>query len=172
MDPFSVTAGVVGIADSVTKLSCAISRFRHDYKCADEDLDIAWQHALLLKEEIRALDAKKACYFTSPHKTKLRNPSPDAATEKGHVVMEEASFAKAMSTAHALLSAIEQSFPLHSEPHTWKTKVRWALKDKRVLADLKDRLKSAESTLQGIASMEQLLVLHYIEPLSSIYAHG
>jgi len=70
--------------------------------------------------------------------------------------MDEASFTEAMSTAHDLLTAIEESFPMRSEPHTWRSKVRWAMKDKRIFAQQKERLTSAESTLQGIADMEKL----------------
>ena len=70
--------------------------------------------------------------------------------------MEEDSFTEAMSTAHDLLSTIEVSFPLRSEPHTWRNKVRWAMKDKHALAQLRERLSSTESTLQGIVTMEQL----------------
>ena len=143
MDPFSITAGVVGIADSVTKLSSLIFRLRHDYRCADEDLDNARQHALLLREEIKPLETRKAGL-------------PHALNQKSYVVMEEGPYTKAMSTAHDLLSTIESSFPLRSEPHTWRSKVRWALKDKQTLVELQERLKSAESTLQGIATMEQL----------------
>ena len=72
------------------------------------------------------------------------------------MVLEEAPSAKAISTACGLLSTIEASFPLRSEPHTWRSKARWAMKDKQVLARLKERLKSAESTLQGVVTMEQL----------------
>lgn len=156
MDPFSITAGVVGIADTVTKLSCTVARFRDDYKLADEELDIARQHALLLKEEIRALEARKASTYVAPRKTSKGLHDHDTAKGSNHSVMEEAAFTKAISTAQELLVAIESSFPLRSEPHTWRSKMRWALKDKQVLTHLKDRLRSAESTLQGIASMEQL----------------
>jgi hypothetical protein len=34
--------------------------------------------------------------------------------------------------------------------------VRWAMKDKNTFAQLKERLRSTESTLQGIVAMEQL----------------
>lgn len=34
--------------------------------------------------------------------------------------------------------------------------MRWPIKDKDVLLQVKERLKSVESTLQGIAAMEQL----------------
>jgi len=156
MEPFSITIGVVGLLDSVTKLSCTISRFKHDYKLADKDLDIARQHALLLKAEIRALESRKASNYSPPRKTAKGHHNSNRAAETSHLVMEEASFAKAMSTAHELLSAIEASFPLCSESHTWRSKVRWAMKDKHVLAQIKERLRSAESTLQGIAAMEQL----------------
>lgn len=44
----------------VTKLISAINRFKDDYKVGDEDLDIAWQHALLLQEEIKALESTNA----------------------------------------------------------------------------------------------------------------
>lgn len=156
MDPISLTSGIITILGSVTKLSCAISRFKDDYKLADVDLDIARQHALLLKEEIRALESRRASCYSPPHKTAKGHRGSNCAPETSPLLMEDASLAKAMSTAHELLSAIETSFPLRSEPHTWRSKVRWALKDKRVLAQLKERLRSAESTLQGIVSMEQL----------------
>lgn len=156
MDPLSVTAGVVGIATTVTNLSCAISRFKDDFKLADEDLDIARQHALLLKEEIRALESTKATNYSPLRKAAKGHHNRDLGGETRHLVMEEDAFAKALSTAHELLSTIEASFPLRSEPHTWRSKVRWALKDKHALTQLKERLKAAESSLQGIASMEQL----------------
>ena len=152
MDPFSIAAGVVSILDCVTRLSSAISQFKDDYKLADADLDVAQQHALLLKEEIRALGLKKA----SHHNSADGQDGFDYAAESSHFVPEEDSFAKAMSTASELLSTIEASFPLRSEPHTWRTKVRWAMKDKQVLHQVKERLKYAESTLQGIAAMEQM----------------
>ena len=147
MDPLSTAASIVGILDIVTRLSSAISQFKEDYKLADADLDLAWQHALLLKEEIRALESKKPS----------RDPPPyESAKGQDGFDMEEASFTKAMSTACELLSTIEASFSLRSEPHTWRSKVRWAMKDKQVLQQVKERLKSAESTLQGIVAMEQL----------------
>lgn len=153
MDPFSITAGVVGILDSVTKMSCAISQFKEDYKLADAQLDIARQHALLLQEEIRALESRGATDFSPRPK---KDHDFGCAVEGGRLVLEKPSFAKAMSTAHELLSTIDASFPLRSEPHTWRSKVRWAMKDKNAFAQLKDRLRSAESTLQGIVTMEQL----------------
>ena len=149
MDPFSIAAGIVGILDTVTSLSRALSLFKDDYKLADADLDVARQHALLLKEEIRALDSKKELSHPPLHKD-------SEGVDGGHLCPEETAFAKAMSTACELLSTIEASFSLRSEPHTWRSKVRWAIKDKRVFQQVKDRLKSAESTLQGIAAMEQL----------------
>ena len=156
MDPFSTVAAVVSIFDTVTRLSSAISRFRNDYKLADADLDLARQHALLLKEEIRALESRKASYHPPAHMTTKEQDALDCLTESTHLDLEEASFAKAILTACELLSTIEVSFPLRSEPHTWKSKVRWAMKDKQILQKLKERLKSAESTLQGIVAMEQL----------------
>ena len=156
MDPFSITAGVVGILDSVTCLSRAISQFRDDYKLADTDLDIARQHALLLKEEIRALESKQASNNIPSRKTAKGHHGFGPSAETSYLVLEEASFTKAMSTAHELLSTIEASFSLRSEPHTWRSKVRWAMKDKHVLAQLKERLRSTEGTLQGIVAMEEL----------------
>lgn len=153
MDPLSITAGVVGILDTVTKLSCAVSRFKEDYKLADAHLDIARQHSLLLQEEIRALESWGATNCSTPRKT---HHDSGCATESSHLVLERASFAKAMCTAHELLSTIDGSFPLRSEPHTWRSKVRWAMKDKNAFAQLQERLRSAESTLQGIVTMEQL----------------
>ena len=156
MDPFSIATGVVGILGCVTKLSTAISRFKDDYKFADADLDIARQHALLLKEEIRALESKNASHHPPPHKSAAGQDGFDRAAESSDFVLEDTSFAKAMSTACELLSTIEASFPLRSEPHTWRRKMRWAMKDKQVLLQVKERLNSAESTLQGIVAMEQL----------------
>lgn len=162
MDPFSITAGVVGMLGCVTKLSCTINGFRHDYKVADEDLEIARQHALLLQEEIRALESAKASKYSQQNKS-VRDLHGSSYTDDNTTpVMEEASFTKAISTAHELLSTIESCFPLRSEPHTWRSKVRWVMKDKVVLAQLKERLKSTESTLQGIATMEQLRVSNMI----------
>ena len=156
MDPFSLAAGTVGLLDCVTRLSNAISKFKDDYKLADADLDIARQHALLLKEEIRALKSIKGSHHPPPHKSAEGKDGFDRAAEGSHLVLEDTSFAKAISTACELLSTIEASFPLRSEPHTWRLKVRWAMKDKQVLLQVKEQLKSAESTLQGIAAMEQL----------------
>lgn len=36
----------------------------------------------------------------------------------------------------------------------------WALKDKKLLEQLYERLQTVETTLQGIVSMEQLYVRH------------
>lgn len=155
MDPLSITAGAVGILGAVTKLSGAVSRFKQDYKLADEDLNVARNHALLLKEEIGKLESMNSSNYSPPRKM-AEGCSCDRAADTGHLAMDESSFAKAMSTARDLLSDIEASFPLRSEPHTWRSKVRWAVKDKQVLAQLKERLQSAESTLQGIVEMEQL----------------
>ena len=154
MDPFSIVTGTVGLLDCVTRLSNAISRFKDDYKLADADLDIARQHALLLKEEIRALESKKDSHHSPPHKSAEGQDRFDRDAGSSH--LEDASFAKAMSTACELLSTIEASFPLRSEPHTWRRKVRWAMKDKQVLLQVNKQLQSAESTLQGIVTMEQL----------------
>ena len=156
MDPFSIAASTVGLLDCVTRLSKAVSRFKDDYKLADADLDIARQHALLLKEEIRALESKKGSYHSTPHKSAQGRESFDRTTDSGHLVPEDTSFANAMSTACELLSTIEASFPLRSEPYTWRRKVRWAMKDKQVLLQIKEQLQSAEITLQGIVAMEQL----------------
>ena len=49
-----------------------------------------------------------------------------------------------MSTACELLSTIEASFPLRSEPHTWRRKVRWPMKDKQVLLQVKEQLQSTK----------------------------
>src|SRR4051812_3656541 len=116
MDPFSITVGVLGISDAVCKLGGAVSRFRDNYKLADEDLDIARQHALLLKDEIEALDARRESYHASCDKT-LKLPTVMSTTE-------EASFEKAMLTAKELLAGIEESAPLLSEPYTWRSRVR------------------------------------------------
>lgn len=156
MDPLSITAGVVGLLDTVSKLSSAISRFKQDFKLADEDLNVARNHALLLKEEIRGLEPRKSSNYSPPRKKNPGHNDSDRAGETDHLTMEKSSFEKAMSTARELLSDIEACFPLRSEPHTWRSKVRWAIKDKEVLAHLKERLQSAESTLQGIVAMEQL----------------
>jgi replication initiation and membrane attachment protein DnaB len=156
MDPLSITAGVVGILQVVTSLSNTIYRFTEDCKLADEDLNVARNHALLLNEEIRVLELRKASIYSSASKTATGRHDSDQADQTVQLTMDEASFAEAMSTAHDLLSDIQCSFPLRAEPHTWRGKVRWALKDKKVLGRLKERLKSAESTLQGIVAMEQL----------------
>ena len=156
MDPFSTAASIVGLLDTVTRLSSAISAFKEDYKLADAELDLARQHALLLKEEIRALESQKASRHPTPHNSAKAQDGFDRAAESDPLVLEEASFAKAMSTACELLSTIEAAFPLRSEPHTWRSKVRWAMKDKQVLLQVKERIKTAESTLQGIVTMEQL----------------
>ncbi|KAJ5389255.1 ankyrin [Penicillium cataractarum] len=156
MEPLSAVASVANVADAVVKLSSAISQFRQDYKLADEELDIARNHALLLKEEIAALESRSSWNYTPPRKSTKGLSDFDPAAETSPLGIDESSFARAMSTARGLLSDIESAFPLRSEPHTWRSKVRWAIKDKKVLARLKERLQSAESTLQGIISMEQL----------------
>ena len=161
MDPLSVTAGVVGILDSVTRLNSAIAAFRNDYKVADEDLNFARKHALLLREEIEGLDLVTLPPYTPPSKSgKNRHLQHGSNDDAG---MDRVSFILAMTTARDLLSSIEEAFPLRSEPHTWKSKVRWAIKDKGVLEGLKEKLKAAESTLQGVVAAEQLYILlcHY-----------
>ena len=155
MDPFSITAGIIGVLDCVTKMSCAISRFKADYKLADADLEIARQQALLLQEEIAALESRKTSDYSQLCGKTNGDYKCDHGAENSHG-LEKASFTKAMSTAHNLLSSIDSSFCLRSEPHTWRSKVRWAMKDKHNLAQLKDQIRSTESTLQGIVTMEQL----------------
>ncbi len=152
MDPLSISVGVVGLADTVTRLSRSISRFTKDYQLADEDLDVARSHALLLKEEIRGLEARLE---TPPPYSPSRTTAP-GWTDSDGPVMGETSFEKAMVTARDLLSSIEAAFPLRSEPHTWRSKVRWALRDKKTLASLMERLRTAESTLQGIMAVENM----------------
>lgn len=156
MDPLSVTASVVGILETVSKLSSAVYRFTQDYKLADEELNAARSHALLLKDEIMGLESRKASSYLPPRKTVKSRDGFDRPAVAECLAMGESSFEKAMSTAHGLLSDIEAAFPLRLGPHTWRSKVRWAMKDKRVLVDLRKRLQSAESTLQGIVSTEQL----------------
>ncbi|KAJ5175412.1 ankyrin [Penicillium canariense] len=156
MDPLSAVASVANVADAVAKLSSAIAQFRQDYKLADEELDIARSHALLVKQEIEALEFRKPWKNTPRHKATPGLDGFDALAETTPLSMDETSFTTAMSTARGLLSDIESAFPLRSEPHTWRSKVRWAIKDKKLLARLKERLQSTESTLQGIVSMEQL----------------
>jgi hypothetical protein len=156
MDPLSATASVVNVLDAVAKLSKAIARFKHDYALADEDLNIARSHALLLKAEISGLESRNPIDHLPPRKTGKGRDEVDRMTGIGRPTMDKSSFAMAISTARDLLYDIEASFPLRSEPHTWASKVRWAIKDKKVLEHLKDRLRSTESTLQGIVSMEQL----------------
>ncbi|GAB1318154.1 hypothetical protein MFIFM68171_08364 [Madurella fahalii] len=90
MDPLSITAGVAGILDVVSRLSIAVSKFKEDYKLADEDLNTARGHALLLKEEIRALEARKWASYSPPHKM-AKKESGDAL---GAVTMDESSFEK------------------------------------------------------------------------------
>ncbi|KAH7304238.1 ankyrin repeat-containing domain protein [Stachybotrys elegans] len=163
MDPLSVTAGVVGILDTVTKLSGAISKFQHDYKAADEDIRFARKHALLLREEIQGLDALTLPSYTPSEPTKTHHLLDSHRNiPSGNTGMDKMSFNIAMSTARDLLSNIEEAFPLRSKPHTWKSKVRWAMKDKQALDSLKQQLKSAESTLQGVVATEQLRVSRMI----------
>ncbi|KAI3319325.1 ankyrin repeat-containing domain protein [Xylariaceae sp. AK1471] len=162
MDPLSITVGVVGLLDVVSKLSCAILKFKQDYRLADEDLDFARNHALLLNEEIRRLEERKSSSFSPPRKTVKLHNDVGQTSDNGHLVMEDAAFEKAMMTARDLLCDIEASFSLRSNPHTWRSKVRWAMKDKQSFAHLKERLQSAESTLQGIVLMEQLRISRII----------
>jgi hypothetical protein len=150
-------AAVVQITDAVVKLSSAIAKFRHDYKLADKDLDVARTHALLLKEEIAALECRKPWRASMALRQSNEKKGFNQVANPNHdVAMDQTSFSKALSTASALLSDIDTAFPLQLEPHTWRTRARWAIKDKRIFAELKERLRSTESTLQGIISMEQL----------------
>ncbi|KAI8634383.1 ankyrin repeat-containing domain protein [Xylariaceae sp. FL1651] len=162
MDPLSVTAGVVGLLDVVSRLSFSILRFKGDYKLADEDLNSARDHALLLKEEISKLEQIKSSSFSPPRKTAKLHNDLDQISNHSHLAIDDASFEKAIATARNLFRNIEASFPLRSDPHTWRSKVRWAMKDKQAFAHLKDHLQSAESTLQGIVLMEQLRVSRMI----------
>lgn len=75
-------------------------------------------------------------------------------------IMDDTALEKAMATARHLLSDIETAFALRADPHTWRSKARWALKDKKLLEQLYERLQTVETTLQGIVSMEQLYVRH------------
>ncbi|KAL8854173.1 MAG: hypothetical protein Q9221_001096 [Calogaya cf. arnoldii] len=142
----------MSVLDCVTKLRFAINRFKDNYKLAAADLDIARQHALFLQEEIRALEPTKTTDCRPVSKTGKEPRDLDNVAEAVHPVLEEASFAKAISTAHELLSTIEASFPLRSESHIWRWKVRWIMKDKQVLAPLEEQLNFTESTLYGIQS--------------------
>ncbi|KAK0754841.1 ankyrin repeat-containing domain protein [Schizothecium vesticola] len=151
MDPLSVTAGVVGILDTVSKLGGAIYRFRQDYKCADEDLNVAREHALLLRDEIQALETQRLA--PRPQPTRRKSGSDDGTAPP---IMDDVALEKAMATARHLLSDIETAFPLRVDPHTWRSKARWAMKDKKLLEQLYERLQTVETTLQGIVSMEQL----------------
>ncbi|RYP46066.1 hypothetical protein DL769_011416 [Monosporascus sp. CRB-8-3] len=162
MDPLSITVGVVGLLDAVSRLSNTILGFKQDYGLADEDLNVARNQVLLLKEEIRGLEARKSSSFSPPRKTARLHNDSDQAGDNAHLFMDDAAFEKAIMTARDVLCNIEASFPLRSEPHTWRSKVRWAMKDKQTFAKFKERLQSAESTLQGIVSMEQLRVSRMI----------
>lgn len=150
MDPLSVIAGVVGISDSISKLCGAIVQFKEDYRLADDDLDAARDHAILLREEIRGLDLKMQLSRPPDDEKHHGEPIPH------HSAVENPAFAKAMSVARDVLTGLEKSFSLRASAHTWRSKIRWALKDKQALAQLKGQLQSAESTLQGLVAMEQL----------------
>jgi hypothetical protein len=150
-------AAVVQITDAVVKLSSAIAKFRHDYKLADKDLDAARTHALLLKEEIAGLESRMSWKANMALGQSNEKKAFDQVANSNHdLVTDQSCFGKALFTASALLSDINTAFPLQLEPSTWRTKARWAIKDKRIFAELKERLRSTESTLQGIVSMEQL----------------
>ena len=156
MDPLSLTMAVVGISGAISTLYTTVSQFKDDCKLADEDLDVARSHAILLQEEIRGLESRRLPVHAQPGKRAKERSGCNNDGWTGHLAMEEASFEKALSTARNLLCDIEMSFALRSEPHTWRSKVRWAIKDKQVFARLMERLQRAESTLQGIVSIEQL----------------
>ncbi|KAI1323574.1 ankyrin repeat-containing domain protein [Xylariaceae sp. FL0255] len=148
MDPLSVTTNVVGLPDAVTKL---------------KDLDLARSHALLLRQEIAGLEAISHSKFVPIRKVARVHDDSEKQSQIGSSLeMDNVVFETAMKTGRTLLSDLEASFPLQSEPLTWKNKVRWAIKDKRTLEKLQERLKSTESTLQGIVSMEQLRVSRMI----------
>lgn len=62
-DPFSITAGVVDISDTVTRLSSAMYRLKDNSKTADTQFDLVRQHALLLKGKIESWIRKKRRIF-------------------------------------------------------------------------------------------------------------
>ena len=107
----------------------------------------------MLRDEIEALKSQQQS-----------RKRPDGAKAKDHgeykpatnLTMDESALDEAVSIACHLLADIEAAFPLRAEPHTWKSKARWAMKDKKLVQQLQERLQSVESTLQGIVSMEQL----------------
>lgn len=91
-----------------------------------------------------------------PQPSRRKTDSDDGATPPP--IMDDTALEKAMATARHLLSDIETAFALRADPHTGRSKARWALKDKKLLEQLYERLQTVETTLQGIVSMEQLYV--------------
>lgn len=148
MDPISATAGIVGLLEVVTKLSSSVYRIKQDYKSADEDLDIAQKQVALLREEIHLLESRNAS-FTRIEKSNGQT-SPGSTIDKG-----EGSFTKALATARELLISIEDSSPLSTEPNNWKRRFKWAMNDKQLFNEFKERLKAAEGTLRAIVAVEQ-----------------
>ncbi|KAK4207532.1 ankyrin repeat-containing domain protein [Rhypophila decipiens] len=156
MDPLSVTAGVMGILDVVSKLGKFVHQVSKDFQFADEDLNTAREHALLLRDEINALKSQQRSSYQSQPLKSAKTKCETEETPPPYLTMEEAAIQQAVSTACHLLEGIEATLPLRAEPKTWRTKARWALKDKKLIQELQGRLQSVESTLQGIMSMEQL----------------
>lgn len=76
--------------------------------------------------------------------------------------MDDTALEKAMATARHFLSDIEAAFPLRADPHTWRSKARWALKDKKLLEQLYERLQTVETTLQGILLGQQVFQMAVI----------
>ena len=69
--------------------------------------------------------------------------------------MTPETFTQALSVAESLLTDIEKSFPSTSGPLKWRTRIKYALRDKELCKTLGEKLRSVESTLQSILLFEQ-----------------
>lgn len=174
MDPLSATASVAGILDVVTRLGKLLYRMQKDLQNADADIEAARKQAQLLQEEIRIaralreasenpqdLGASDPCHATDMKHwngmfvRKQRDPGTD---ESEDLQMTPETFSKALAIAEGLMMDINQSMPLRVNPDKWKTKIKWVLRDKSAAQVLESKLKSVESSLQGILPFEQIRI--------------
>lgn len=59
---------VVGISGAISNLSTTDSHLKQDCKLADENLNVARNHAILLQKEIKALKSKRPSAYSLPEK--------------------------------------------------------------------------------------------------------
>lgn len=172
MDPLSATASVAGILDVVTRLGKLLYRMQRDLKNADADIEAARRQAQLLQEEIRIARELRESSERSQSKDASdsfhtsdaqdwdgefeRDQRKPEADESEDLQMTSETFTKALTIAEGLMADIDQSMPLRAHPDKWKSRIKWVLRDKSTVEALKSKLKSVESSLQGILSFEQM----------------